>query len=84
MKIMGVPKTKSEYLSDLKKQLKGGLMNKEDRTEWKRLHKIFAHGEALPFGAREVLRYDDLSKRIGFYTSLEECTDCLRDELVTP
>lgn len=59
-------------------------MNKVERTEWKRLHKIFSHGEALPFNARDVLRYDDLSKRIGFYTSLEECTECLYNELVTP
>lgn len=57
------------------------MLNKEERQDWKRLHRIFEHGETLAYGAGDVMRYDYLTRLLDFQDHDALCGKCFPDAL---
>jgi len=56
---------------------------KEEREEFKRLHRIFSHDGEGGFNGSDILRYASLSDKFGLMDVVNMCNDCLERELVS-
>jgi hypothetical protein len=52
------------------------MLNKEEKKEFKRLHGIFEHGNPLSFGPNDVLKYDELTRKLDYTDHEKLCRVC--------
>lgn len=52
------------------------MLNKEEKKEFKRLHNIFEHGEPLSFVPNDVLKYDELTRKLDYTDHEKLCRVC--------
>lgn len=52
------------------------MLNKEEKKQFKRLHNIFEHGKPISFGPNDVLKYDELTRKLDYTDHEKLCRVC--------
>lgn len=52
------------------------MLNKEERKEFKRLHGIFEHGNGLTYCPADVIKYDELTRKLDYTDHNKLCRIC--------